>query len=340
MTTVPPGRHTDDGSGPGWVVSTVSVIVDLPLAMPHLPERGGDVLGTAAPATPGGGFNVVAAAARQGVPTALLSPLGAGPNGALSAAALATEHVTVLLDPVPGDTGLCVTVTEPDGERTFLTAPGVEAHLTGERLTTAQLTAGRPAPGDVVVVSGYDLAYPGGADLAAWVAALRPGIQVLLDPGPLVGEIDAEVLDAVVRRCDLLTLNEREAAILGGAADVAELADGADGRGTAAVRALLRPGATLIARRGAGGCEVWAEDEQLDGVTVPTLPVDAVDTTGAGDSHTGVLAAELTRGTPLLIAVRRANAAGAVTATRRGPATCPTGAELDALLAAGSAATP
>jgi len=60
--------------------------------------------------------------------------------------------------------------------------------------------------------------------------------------------------------------------------------------------------------------------------------VEAVDTTGAGDAHCGVLAAELLRGADLATAAARANAAAAIAVTRRGPATAPTRAEVDALL--------
>lgn len=62
--------------------------------------------------------------------------------------------------------------------------------------------------------------------------------------------------------------------------------------------------------------------------TIDGYPVTAVDTNGAGDCHTGVLAAELLRGANLLEAVRVANVAAALAVTRRGPATCPTREEI------------
>ncbi|WP_235866448.1 PfkB family carbohydrate kinase [Serinibacter arcticus] len=248
----------------------------------------------------------------------MLSPLGTGPNGDLCAAALAAEVVVVALPRVPAaDTGLCVTLTEPDGERTFVTAAGADSHL-----TAGHLSAVHPAPGDVVHVSGYDLSYPGGPVLAAWAAGLPDGVALVLDPGPLVGDLDAALLVAVAGRADVLTLNERETAALGGAE---------------AARALLGDGGpgdrALLVRRGAEGCTVTT----ADGVStdVPALPVTVVDSTGAGDAHTGVLAAGLLVGLPLLAATRRANAAAALTVSRRGPATSPTRAELDALLGAG-----
>ncbi|WP_431221527.1 PfkB family carbohydrate kinase [Leifsonia xyli] len=70
-----------------------------------------------------------------------------------------------------------------------------------------------------------------------------------------------------------------------------------------------------------------------DPLLVPGLPVRAIDSNGAGDAHGGVLAAALSRGADLLAAARRANAAAAIAVTRRGPATAPTGSEIDHVLA-------
>jgi len=63
--------------------------------------------------------------------------------------------------------------------------------------------------------------------------------------------------------------------------------------------------------------------------------VVAVDTTGAGDAHSGVFLAGLAAALPPDAAARRANAAAALVVTRPGPAVSPSRAELDAFLAAG-----
>ncbi|ROR96381.1 sugar/nucleoside kinase (ribokinase family) [Salana multivorans] len=302
------------------VYSTVSAIVDLPLAMPHLPERGGDVLGTAADPTPGGGVNTALAAARQGAVTVLASPLGTGAWGRLARAALEAEGVAcpVTADGGAGDTGLCVTVVEPDGERTFLTAAGVEADLRPEWL--APIAAG---PADVVVVSGYDLAYDSGAVLADWLESDAVRGRIVLDVSPVCDVVAPDLLDRVLARAAVVSLNERETGLLGGASAV-----------RSRLGSLGNPGAAVLHRLGAAGTRVETNDGGLAEVSVPSLhlePDRVVDTTGAGDAHTGVLAACLAAGWELSAAVRRANLAGAITVTRRGPATCPTAAELDAL---------
>ena len=92
----------------------------------------------------------------------------------------------------------------------------------------------------------------------------------------------------------------------------------------------LHDGAVAIVRDGPQGCHLREGGRTA---YLPGHPQEAVDTNGAGDTHTGVLLAERARGSGWLEAARRANAAGAIKVTRRGPATAPTAAEIDAFLA-------
>lgn len=317
------------------VWSLGSIVVDLTVDVPGLPERGGDRLATATRTTPGGGFNLAAAVARQGVACRYAGPHGTGPYGDLVRAALAAEGVEVRTPPRAGaDTGFCITLVEPDGERTFVTMPGVEA-----RPDPAELATCRPGPDDLVSVSGYDLAHPASrAVLAGWAAALPPGPLLALDPGPLVLDIPAETLATVGARTGLLTMNQREARLLVGQPGLSgpEL--------LAAVRnvAPVGPEALVVVREGAAGCV--ATGGPLGPVTeaVPAPAVTAVDTTGAGDTHTGVLLAGLAQRVTTRAAGRaalaRANRAAAISVTRLGPATAPTATELATELATDLAA--
>jgi len=64
-----------------------NVVVDVVLNVPALPEPGGDVFATGVQTTAGGGFNVMAAAARQGLAVAYGGVIGTGPVAALATAA-------------------------------------------------------------------------------------------------------------------------------------------------------------------------------------------------------------------------------------------------------------
>ena len=158
-----------------------SVIVDIVLYVEALPERGGDVVASRSMTTAGGGFNVLSAAARQGLPSAYGGLVGTGPFGAQVRDALVAESVELLLpQPAAGlDTGFCVALVEESGERTFATTVGAEAGLSDQLLASLPVRAG-----DAVYVSGYDLVYPHGPAIARWIAALPPETVVVLDPGP------------------------------------------------------------------------------------------------------------------------------------------------------------
>ena len=62
-------------------------IVDLVMRVPALPERGGDMLASSSATAVGGGFNIMAAAARQGLPVLYAGGHGTGPWGDLARAA-------------------------------------------------------------------------------------------------------------------------------------------------------------------------------------------------------------------------------------------------------------
>jgi sugar/nucleoside kinase (ribokinase family) len=312
-------------SRPQRLVFAGEAIVDVVMRVPALPPRGGDALATSAEILAGGGFNVMAAAARQGLPVRYAGGHGTGPWGDVVRAALAAEGIGLLRPPDPDrDTGFDVALVEPDAERTFVTRLGAEA-VRGPGAWDA-VPAG---PGDAVYVSGYGLVPPeSGPALGDWAAHLPSGVLLFVDPGPLVAQIPSVLLDQVLARCDWLSCNHREATVLAGTG----LA-GAPGDPAAVAGRLLARGAAggVLVRAGAAGCYV-AELGSNDAVHVRAPQVDAVDTTGAGDAHAGVFLAALADGLSPVGAAARANAAAAFAVTRPGPATAPDRAELDAWL--------
>jgi ribokinase len=307
---------------PGTIYAVGSVLVDLTVDVPSLPERGGDLLATSTRTEAGGGFNLAAAVARQDVPCVYAGPHGTGPYGDQVRAALAAEGIRMASPRRAGrDTGFCITLVEPDGERTFVTMAGVDAEL-----SPADLASVEPEEGDIVSISGYDLAYAGsGPVLADWVGSLPAGTFVALDPGPLVLDIPAELLARVLDRVSLFTMNQREARLLGRSESSADALLSALRR-----EAALSPDVLVVVREGAVGCIAVGGrlGEQVERVSAPS--VVAVDTTGAGDTHTGVLLAALASGEPVAAALALANRAAAISVTRVGPATAPTKAELAA----------
>ncbi|MFI9381483.1 PfkB family carbohydrate kinase [Kutzneria sp. NPDC052558] len=295
------------------LVHVGQVIVDIVMYVPHLPERGGDVLASAGGTEVGGGFNVLTSAVRQGLSSAYGGMHGVGPFGDLARKRLAQERIDVLQPLLSTmDTGVTVALVDAEGERTFATTFGAEGQLRPDDLRRIRLFAD-----DFVYVSGYGLALPvNGPAVSSWLSTVDSGVTVVLDPGPLAAEIPDDVLKPVLDRADWISCNEREATLLTGSDDPVE-----------AAQSLRRRNAMV--RIGADGCVIAT----ADGVaTVPGFPARVVDTNGAGDAHAGAFIAALAAGLSPLAAARRANAAAAISVTRRGPATGPTIDEVTTLL--------
>jgi len=142
------------------------------------------------------------------------------------------------------------------------------------------------------------------------------GARVVLNLAPAAA-LEADALRAV----DVLVVNAGEAAWLASTLSCAPDAAG--------LRAAL--GVAVVRTLGEHGAEA-AHPGGL--IRVPAHRVSAVDTTGAGDCFTGVLAAALDRGVPLEPALARASVAAALCCTRAGSqATMPWAAEIDAAFA-------
>ncbi|TDU02851.1 sugar/nucleoside kinase (ribokinase family) [Streptomyces sp. 846.5] len=296
-----------------------NIVVDLVLDVPKLPERGGDTLAGPARTTPGGGFNVMVAAARQGLDVAYGGAHGTGPLGDQSRAAMLEAGIDVLLPPKPDlDTGLVVTLVDAEGERTFVTSPGAEATL-----DAADLAGIRPGAGDLVYLSGYSMLHPANRTaLTTWLGTLPDCTPVAFDPGPLVGDIPADTLRMLLARVDWWSCNAREAAQLTG--------QGSPGPAAEALAGSMARGGALV-RTGPDGCHI-APSRTSASVHVPGFVVRAVDLNGAGDAHTGTFLAVLAGGSDPVRAARTANAAAALAVTAYGPATAPDADRLNAFL--------
>jgi hypothetical protein len=179
------------------LLHTGQVIIDLVMAVDKLPQPGGDVLAQSASFEAGGGFNVMAAAQRNGLPVVYLGRHGTGRFGDLAREAMKAEGIRIgIAHSAERDTGLCVAITDASAERSFVSYMGAEGEVTAEDLASVPAEAG-----DYVYVSGYSLLHVGKAQaLVDWVLALPAGINVVFDPGPLVESPDAPLMQALLPR--------------------------------------------------------------------------------------------------------------------------------------------
>ncbi|ANJ54868.1 sugar kinase [Pseudomonas silesiensis] len=300
------------------LLHTGQVIIDLVMAVDKLPQPGGDVLAQSARFEAGGGFNVMAAAQRNGLSVVYLGRHGTGRFGDLAREAMNAQGIRIgIADRAGRDTGLCVAVTDASAERSFISYIGAEGELTVQDLASVPAEAG-----DYVYVSGYSLLHVGKAQaLVDWVLALPGGIKVVFDPGPLVEAPDAPLMQALLPRIDVWTSNRVEALRFTGALDIGEALD--------RLAVHLPTEVLTVVRDGPQGCWFSQRGEHRH---VPGFKVEAVDSNGAGDAHAGVFVAGLAQGLSAGEAGRRANAAAALAVTRWGPATSPGAAEVDAFI--------
>ena len=307
----------------GRVIHTGQAIVDLVMNVDALPPLGGDVFADRYELLAGGGFNVMAAARREGAEVTYAGGHGTGPFADVVRRAMDDEGVLVSApQAADADTGFCVALIDANAERTFVSTFGAEGHIAADHFASVHVTAG-----DVVYVTGYSLYHPNNtAVLGKWLPTVPGESPVVIDTSPMVGEIPDDVLATTLAHATIWTANEREARILLNrfadcpAAPPHELAS----------QLSTHLNATVIVRVGADGC--WLAEPRRATELIPSINAHAVDTNGAGDAHTGVLCADLSMGIDIRTALRRANVAAAIAVTRRGPATSPTRAEIDQIV--------
>ena len=329
--TPPCGRGSTNGNGPvGRVVLMGQILVDLAVRGEALPSPGGDVWAIDEGMHVGGGFNALVAARRMGAEAVSLSPIGEGPYSSLIQAALAREGIVDLGPRVVGiDNGFCIAFTDRTGERTFISTKGAETMAPASAWADFVRTMN---PGDVLYVDGYLMDHPANREAAeAALRALPEGVHVVLDVSPVIGIPEGLPSDDVI-----VSMNRREAQEIvhrRGHASVRNRCDQPREVAQGVLAVLDRP---VLVRAGAEGAYLVrpagtapnARNEDV--IHVPTPRVKVIDTNGAGDAHSGALAASLALGIPLERALLLANCAGALSTTVVGPASCPTREEIEA----------
>jgi ribokinase len=317
----PPARGPDAGSGShgqaagGRVIVVGSINIDVVMRLPRLPAPGETVLGGVfAPHHGGKGANQAVAAARAGAPVHLVGAVGVA-DGADAVAALEAEGIDAArVIRCDGPTGHAVVLVDSGtGENQIAVAPGANALVSAGQVSEsfAALAAG---PEDVVVLSFELPAEP--LREAARIAA-QAGARIVVNPAPAQTGREDLLAGAII------TPNGSELRAL---VAQAGLAPGLDPE-SAALTLARHTGGAVIVTLGADGA-LLADGAR--GEHFAAHRVRAADTTGAGDTLTGVLAASLAQGDGLRDSVRRAVAAATLAVTRPGArAGMPTAAEVD-----------
>jgi len=280
----------------GSVLVLGSANLDLVVTSERHPEPGETLIGGDYSEHPGGkGLNQAVASARAGATTRFVAAVGADSAGDVLLGVADDAGIdTSGVVTVDRPTGRALIVVSASGENSIVVVPGANTLCpTASAIDTDVLVAQLEVPIEVVTSS--------------FVAARDAGAITVLNPAPAT-PLPPELLAVV----DVIVPNEHEVDLLGG------------------VDALLASGVgAVVVTLGERGARVHTEGRVTQ---VGSLAVDAVDTTGAGDTFTGYLAAGLSEGLNLVTAATRGCAAGALAATRAGAVpSIPSRAEVDAV---------
>jgi ribokinase len=283
------------------IVVLGSVNLDMVLRCAKLPLPGETVQGHALDQHPGGkGANQAVAARRLGAAVQFIGCVGDDEGGRSALAALADEGIGIDgVRRVAGPTGLALVLVEDAGQNCIALHPGANALLDCAQVD-AQAATIRAARALVL-----QLETPQEATWHAIAIARAAGVRVLLNPAP------AQAIDSArLAEVDVLVPNESEALGLARLAGHAP----ADAREAAAQLRAAGVG-TVVVTMGEQGVLV-ADAAGLRSFAAPR--VQACDTSGAGDTFLGALAVALASGAGLDAAVGWAQAAAALSVTRRG----------------------
>jgi len=284
------------------VVVLGSLNLDEVASVAALPVPGETVLARGSSRHAGGkGANQAVAAARAGARVRMVGAVGHDDAGAVLRGALRGSGVDVSgvrsIDGV--STGRALITVQDDGENTITVVPGANAELDASDVAAACDGLG---PDDLLLLQ---LEVPAAVVRQAAAAAHAAGARVVLNAAPAGPVAD------LTRWLDVLVVNESEARSVLGPAAPAQ-----DGVALAAAVAERHQVLTVVTL-GPRGAACAAPGGRRPDVQ-PAPEVEAVDTTGAGDTFTGYLAAALSAGDDLPAAVELGVRAGACAAARAG----------------------
>lgn len=354
----------------GRVVLMGQILVDLAVRGEALPAPGGDVWASDEGMHVGGGFNALVAARRMGAQAVSLSPIGQGPYSLLIQQALQRAEITDAGPHIDGiDNGFCIAFTDQSGERTFISTRGAETRAPANAWADFTATM-RPGdvlyidgylmdhPANRQAAQAALEALPEGVQVILDVSPVI-GIPQGLPARDVIVSMNHREAQQIINQSAERGLeqgqelsrgqgqghcqkqgqdgeqSQGQGQLCGQGQEQGQSQGHCQAREAGSVASLVASllGCPVVVRAGAEGAyfaRPAASANAADVTYIPTPRVAAIDTNGAGDAHSGVLAAALAQAIPLERALLLANCAGALSTTLVGPAACPSREQIEA----------
>jgi ribokinase len=296
-----------------------SINMDIVMRVDRLPQAGETVVASSLQHLPGGkGSNQAVASARFGADTRMIGAVGEDEFGTAMRHFLLETGVDIAdVDRLPRPTGLAHVFVSDEGENQIVIVAGANGAVTAPADWTTF--------GERRAVALAQLEVPIAATAAFLARARAADAITILNTAPALAIPDAMLDDA-----DMLVLNETELAFFLGTAPP----EGPQAAADAARRLLRRSDQWVVVTLGGAGIVAVSQDAEI-AVAAPRVPV--IDTTGAGDTFCGVLAAGLSEGLAMEAALRLACTAASLSVQRVGAAaSMPVRTEVEAAMAVGA----
>lgn len=255
-----------------------SINVDSILHIDRLPQPGETISMQAFSKAAGGkGANQAVAAARAGAKVAFIGGVGRDDNGQfmlnqIAADGIDTQGVTTFANT---QTGQAYILLQASGQNSIIVQHGANFALRAENIVACQATLTNVD----YTIAQFEV--PTGVIQAAFEQTKAAGHHTILNPAPA----QTELSDTLLAITDLIVPNETESGLITGieVTDLASMQANAGWFHDHGVQAVI----ITLGSKGA-----YVSDGNLD-MIVPAFKVKAVDTTAAGDTFIGALAAEL-----------------------------------------------
>lgn len=254
-----------------------NVLVDVMINIDNLPKTGDDIVCNKQVISMGGcAYNIATALKNFGTEHILLSPVGKGIYATLVREELENNNYPILIYDDSKDNGYCMCLVENNGERSFITVPGIEHEFKREWLDNIDEEYGN------IYVSGYEMEGQTSIIITDWLQN-RVDKNIFFGPGPRINFIQKDIMDKMLKLNPIMHLNDDEALKFTGKSDVL----------SAAKEIYSMTSNVVLVTLGKKGVLCFEGDKYK---FIKGNPAKVENTVGAGDCHIGTIIACYSKG--------------------------------------------